>query len=355
MATVGESSSTSPSQTTSFKQVVVRVKRKAFQSPVDAFWLEINERPLKRPLLDFGNLSISESSAKEELKTQKVLVQHVETLSCSEATVDIVQSFVGPDSVGSSECKSKGEERKHTFKKEDRQNKLLLKARERQEVSAKNARFQQIWKSRKGHKGDVQDNVLHEMYQFYDVVRVDDEGKSNEVQREEISLEDQRLLSSYLPLLREFIPNAAKEIESDIHDYIPKQEDFVYDFYTVKDDMDMNDVDSSIPFPQIPLVQVDDEDYYDGPDESDYGSDDSNAENNPLNDYPEEISGESEESENSDNDSEEHESESATNESSGQEGSEGHDFPSDADPLHDDDYCGVDDYDDGEDWRWSYR
>jgi hypothetical protein len=31
-----------------------------------------------------------------------------------------------------------------------------------------------------------------------------------------MSLEDQRLLSSYLPLLREVIPNAAAEIENDI-------------------------------------------------------------------------------------------------------------------------------------------
>lgn len=31
-----------------------------------------------------------------------------------------------------------------------------------------------------------------------------------------MSLEDQRLLSSYLPLLREFIPNAAAEVETDL-------------------------------------------------------------------------------------------------------------------------------------------
>lgn len=31
-----------------------------------------------------------------------------------------------------------------------------------------------------------------------------------------MSLEDQKLLSSYLPLLREFIPNAAAEVEADL-------------------------------------------------------------------------------------------------------------------------------------------
>ena len=35
----------------------------------------------------------------------------------------------------------------------------------------------------------------------------------------DICLEDQKLLSSYLPLLREFIPNAAEEIEADMLAY----------------------------------------------------------------------------------------------------------------------------------------
>ncbi|KAL6292886.1 hypothetical protein ACE6H2_001028 [Prunus campanulata] len=51
---------------------------------------------------------------------------------------------------------------------------------------------------------------LHEMCHFYDVIRVDVEERSNELRQEdEISLEDQRMLNSYLPLLREFIPSAA--------------------------------------------------------------------------------------------------------------------------------------------------
>jgi len=35
----------------------------------------------------------------------------------------------------------------------------------------------------------------------------------------DVSLEDQRLLSSFLPLLREVIPNAAAEVEADISDH----------------------------------------------------------------------------------------------------------------------------------------
>ena len=36
-------------------------------------------------------------------------------------------------------------------------------------------------------------------------------------------LEDHRIMSTYLPLLREFIPSAAAEIESDIHDYMSQR------------------------------------------------------------------------------------------------------------------------------------
>lgn len=39
-----------------------------------------------------------------------------------------------------------------------------------------------------------------------------------------MSLEDQSMLSSYLPLLREFIPSAAEEIESDINANMMKQD-----------------------------------------------------------------------------------------------------------------------------------
>lgn len=49
---------------------------------------------------------------------------------------------------------------------------------------AKNARFEQIWKSRKGDKEVVHDKALHEICHFYDIVRVDNEEKSKEAQHE---------------------------------------------------------------------------------------------------------------------------------------------------------------------------
>lgn len=38
-----------------------------------------------------------------------------------------------------------------------------------------------------------------------------------------MSAEDFVLMSSYLPLVREFIPNASADIESDIRNYVSKQ------------------------------------------------------------------------------------------------------------------------------------
>ncbi|KAL6563541.1 hypothetical protein OROGR_002500 [Orobanche gracilis] len=49
----------------------------------------------------------------EELKTKKILVQHVETISSFESTFDVLQSFV-PDVSG--KLKYQNEEGKRSFK-----------------------------------------------------------------------------------------------------------------------------------------------------------------------------------------------------------------------------------------------
>ncbi|XP_021911496.1 RNA-directed DNA methylation 4 [Carica papaya] len=305
MAITGESSS-AMSRTENDKPIIVRVKRKASQFSLDAFWLEINERPLKRALFDFEKLSISDSVVIEEPKTKKVLVRHVETVTSSEATIDVLEQFV-KTSRDATEGKNKSEERRLTFKKDNRQDQLLSKARQQQKVLAEHARFEQIWRIRKGNKDMMQDKALDEMYRFYDVVRVDVEERSKQTQAQEVtSLEDQRILQSYLPLLREFIPSAAEEIESDIHAHISGQDNYVYDYYTVKEEMNVDSDDASHAFP---LVQVEDEDFYDGPDDSEYDSEDSNAEDNPRNDYPEEISEDEEDEEGEEEEEEEEEEE----------------------------------------------
>ncbi|GAU29034.1 hypothetical protein TSUD_165520, partial [Trifolium subterraneum] len=95
--------------------------------------------------------------------------------------------------------------------------------------SAIDARFKQIWKT-------SDEKALRKICQFYDIVRVDSEEKIKEEQQEDISLEHQRLLANFIPLLIDVIPKAAAEIEADtsVHS---KQEDYVYDLYTVTDEM----------------------------------------------------------------------------------------------------------------------
>ncbi|KAK9167990.1 hypothetical protein Syun_000130 [Stephania yunnanensis] len=317
MADIGESSS-SNADPSNPKPVIVRVKRKSSQSPLEAFWLEINERPLKRQLLDLKSLSISDAPGKEnpeECKLKKVLVQHVETVSSSEASIGLLQSFVS-SSADASGNNGKVEERRKTFKNEDtKQDRLLSKARQNHENLVKNARFEQIWKRRKGDKDTVSDDSLREICHLYDVVRVDpDEERHDMVNEAEYgiytSLEENAILCNYLPLIRDFLPSAAAEIESDLRSYLHKGDDYVYDLYAVQSELTTTDKNERA----YPLVQVqDDEDYYDGPSDSEYESDDSNAENNPLNEYPDEEISEDEDGE-SKTSSEERESESSDDE-----------------------------------------
>ncbi|CAN0896189.1 RNA-directed DNA methylation 4 [Linum grandiflorum] len=248
MATVGESSCVA---TNVEKPVVVRVKRKLRQSAVDAFWLEISEPPSKRMALDLATkLSLSDSTTgrnRDEPKTRKVLVQHVETTTSTTS------------------------ERKRAFKTVNKREQILSKSRLSQQETAKTARYRQIWSSRKENNNGKS---------FYDVVLVDaEEVKPKEI----LPMEDKKLLSSYLSLLREFVPDAAEEIEAEIGE---DDDEFVYDYYTVNDSMEEDVVHMSLP-----VVQVEDEDFDDGPDdESEYGSEDSNAENYRFNEYHDESS-----------------------------------------------------------------
>lgn len=328
------------------KPVIVRVKRKASQMPLDALWLEINERPLKRTQLDFGNLSTSTSSAvKEDLKTKKLLVQHVETVSSSEGIENALQSFM-PNSANAKEFRMKLEERRCSFKQEkQRQEQLRSEARQKHEDFARNARFIQLWKSRKGNKEGVTDS-FHECCHLYDVLRVDNEVEIT-TERQEMNfslLENDTVLCNYVPLLREFLPTAAAELESDVKACLSQQDGYVYDLYTMGDDSNSFHEDDLTMYP---LVQVDDDDcndYYEGPIRSEFESDDSNDEDNPRNDYPDEESSEDDGHENrSSNDQSEHD-ELENRSPSHKSEQENYMYEEDI----------VDDDEEG-DWRWEYR
>lgn len=272
------------------KPVVVRVKRKPSQARPDAFWLEINERPMKKAILDFSSLSISQpsSSAQEEPRVKKLLVQHVETVHHSGAVEDVLHSLLHSD-LSTKEIKSKTKERNERMKQDKKQDQLRSAARQRHENLGRNARFAQIWKSRKGDNNEV-DETLREMCHLYDAVQVDSDGEKHPAEPQMTSVEEGAILCNFLPLLREHLPSAAEEIESDIVSLAQSEDSDVYDIYTVKevDDTNMEEGASAASYP---LLQVDDEDgeCYDD-DEYPYDTDDSNAEDNPLYDYPEELS-----------------------------------------------------------------
>ncbi|KAI8014661.1 RNA-directed DNA methylation 4 [Camellia lanceoleosa] len=195
------------------KPVIVGVKRKAYQSHLEAFL--------------------------KELKTKKVFVQHVETVSSPKVSSDVLQSFV-PKSVDEFGSKETNEERRHTFENENKQDQLLVKAKQKQEALSKNSRFEQIWRSRKEREEATHDDALHEICHVYNVVCVDVEETASEVQEQEnTDLEDDhKIMSSYLPLLRKFIPSADAEIESDIHDYMSNQEDKDTGSRTLSDELE---------------------------------------------------------------------------------------------------------------------
>ncbi|CAM8879193.1 unnamed protein product [Rhodiola kirilowii] len=313
MAELGQSSITQANATDQ-KPVIVRVKRKATHSKLEAFWLEINDRPVKRPLvdfeklsvseppaegvkideklppLDFGKLSFSDSSAYGKPEKRTVFVQHVKTVTSSEATCDILKSLVQLYPGGTSGQKIKIGSDRNIFKGESKQDRRLSKAKHEQELVAKSARFEQIWRSRKSKKELMQEEPLRETCHLYDIERVDVQGTSKDVRESpDASMEDFMIMRNYLSLMDEFLPSAADELRSDMQSYASSKgskDEYVYDFYTVNADVDMNDKEVIHPFP---LVQVDEDDaFYDGPDESEYDSEDSNAEDNPLNDYPDE-------------------------------------------------------------------
>lgn len=299
MASAAVAASTSAAEARE-KPVVVRVKRKPSQARPDAFWLEINERPMKKAMLDFSSLSISQPSsstaqASEEPRVKKLLIQHVETVHHSGAVEDVLHSLLSD--VSAKEIKSKTKEWNERMKKDNKQDQLRSAARQRHENLGRNARFAQIWKSRKGDNNET-DETLREMCHLYDAVQVDSDGEKHSAEPEMTSFEENAILCNFLPLIREHLPSAAEEIESDIISLAHSEDSDVYDIYTVKevDDADMEETSAA----SYPLLQVDDEDgecYND--DEYPYDTDDSNAEDNPLYDYPEEVES-SEDEENSD-------------------------------------------------------
>ncbi|KAK8948682.1 hypothetical protein KSP39_PZI006303 [Platanthera zijinensis] len=234
MASFGTSSATIKE-----RPAAVTVKRKASHARLDDFCPEINGRPLKRPFLDSEKISLSNHASTETLKSKRLLEQHV-TVSIFEAIEAILQSLA----------------------------RLV-----------RNVHFEQIWNNEK----EVIDSLL-KICHLYNVVRVDGEDekpikkKGVQVGCRGISPEDNSILFNYLPLLREYVPSAVEEIESEIKAHVSSEASG-----SVSEANDTKEI--SIDYPS---VQVKDEDAFNDLPDSYYYSEDSNAEDHPRNDYPNE-------------------------------------------------------------------
>lgn len=294
------------------KQVVVRVRRKRQHAPIDALWLEINERPRKvqrqeadkETGLTLAQLSLADGEGQGQgeeegegesegmAKSRKLLFHHVETVGPSDKGF-LESILLNAREDGKSEQRQK-EQREDIKKSKDKQDQLRASARKKHEFAAKHARFEQVWRSRKGTAETVNENAIRELCHLYDVVRVDVEeemeakqARKEKAKSEAVSDHERQLLCNFLPMMREYLPSAAAEVEAQLcSSGTTEEEDYVYDVYTLgKEGNVAEDVVADYP-----LVQVEEEDdfYYGDMVESEVDTDDSNDENNPLNDYPSE-------------------------------------------------------------------
>ncbi|KAI5057082.1 hypothetical protein GOP47_0027097 [Adiantum capillus-veneris] len=263
------------------KPLIVRIKRKRLQLPIESLWLEVSDRPTKRLEAELRSFSLNNSDIQgpdeaAECKSSRLLFHHVDTVTSfgreeTKRVNALLREFHDEPIKG-----------KHRIWPKSKHGKLSTsKSREKHQEIARKARFEQVWRSRK--RVTKQDN-LSELFHLYDIVRVDLEADILDKQEREA---ENRLLQDFLPLFKEYLPSVAAEVESSTASCMNELEDeYVYDVYALGDKSNGGDMDTS----DYPMIQViDDDDFMWGVSpESQYDSEDSNDENNPLNDYPEE-------------------------------------------------------------------
>lgn len=276
------------------KSIIVRIKRKRLQDPVGSLWVEVSARPAKRPELDLSSLSLHDGEGPMsrdttvETRSTKLLFRHLETITSfgAEETsrVETLLKNAG-DEKGFRKWK---ERRQVSTRKKDYHGAHLTTARMTHEALAKAARFEQVWRSR---NDPPKDDIMSEFFHLYDVVQVDaevnvaDKHQSERQAKREAELADNQLLHNYLPLLRDFLPTAATQLESELPSQSTKEDEYVYDVYALEEGADGSEADNA-DYPMVHLI--DGEDCGWGSSDSQFDSEDSNDENNPRNDYPEE-------------------------------------------------------------------
>ncbi|KAI5067851.1 hypothetical protein GOP47_0016196 [Adiantum capillus-veneris] len=273
------------------KPLIVRIKRKHLQLPIESLWLEVSDRPTKRLEAELCSFSINNSDIQGPARETCTYSCSDEAVECKSSRllfhhVDTVTSFGREETKRMNallrEFHDESRKEKHRIWPKSKHGKLSTsKSREKHQEIARKARFEQVWRSRK--RVNKQDN-LSELFHLYDIVRVDLEADILDKQEREA---ENRLLQDFLPLFKEYLPSVAAEVVSSTASCVNDLEDeYVYDVYALGDKSNGGDMDTS----DCPMIQVvDDDDFMWGASsESQYDSEDSNDENNPLNDYPEE-------------------------------------------------------------------
>lgn len=273
------------------KPVILRVKRKRTLAPIETLWLEVNERASKRRG-GFQDLAITDDQQGSSVaKNSKSLFSRVQTVSSDEAILESLEEL----------------QRKKKAHKEHREGNIRpptlgSSAKAQHDAVARKARFHQVWSSRRGGSvAKVEDTPTMELFHLYELVRVDVEeeaaakaARRQKAKQEATVAEEGQWLCNYLPLLREYLPAVAAEVETAKppeepstqkieSDDVGVSEEFVYDVYTLEEDADQDDTSA-------PTVVVADEafDWRELDRDSNYDSEDSNAADNPNNDYPDE-------------------------------------------------------------------
>ncbi|XP_024525888.1 uncharacterized protein LOC112344790 [Selaginella moellendorffii] len=265
----------------SSKPTLVRIKRKRCHEPVDLLWLEHSATKRRGLDADAANLTLLDAPHSSGGQGGgKLLFCRLQTVEASQ-----VKDASLSESLMSELSATRQEARKSGFKRAKTPS-ASAAARQQHERDAKAARYKQVWKNRLGLESE---DVMPQFFHLYDVVRTTGGEETRERDRE-----DNELLMKYMPLLEEFCPENFPPADAST-------EDFVYDVYVQQaghEQLDVNEEDDLLTLQVSDSFAFGLEDQVD----SDYDSEDSNREDRPECDYPDEEDGDCSEDELEDSD-----------------------------------------------------
>ncbi|KAL3697045.1 hypothetical protein R1sor_011121 [Riccia sorocarpa] len=189
------------------ESTVVQIKRKRTDEPIESLWLEVTTKTKRAHTLGIQDLSLDTTTvAADEPTPTKLLFRRVESFSPS-----------GVKELSLPKLLEKSKERKRPRDVTDNNHQSN---RIKDQDITKTARFEQVRTSRRRKVSTEENDAAQELFNLYEVVRVDVEAESaqkaarREKAKREAELTEGQLLCNYLPLLREHLPELAAEIDA---------------------------------------------------------------------------------------------------------------------------------------------